>query len=74
MDRAAILEQLEQVEAHIEQGRGHIAHQLEIVNGLRQNGSDTAAAELLLQRLKESQALHIARRERLLADLAECDQ
>jgi len=68
MDRAAIEERLAMAERHITVGELQIARQRELVAELGQSGRD--AAVKLLELFEATQALHVAARARLRAQLA----
>ena len=70
MDRAVIEERLAMAERHITVGESHIARQRELVAELDQNGRDAAEAVKLLGLFEATQALHVADRDRLRAQLA----
>jgi len=69
MDRAMLLDHLAQAEHHVSVGARHIARQREIIAELERTGADSTEANLLLQLLEELQALHLADRDRLRAEL-----
>jgi hypothetical protein len=70
MDRTTISDHLAQAERHVVTGERTLARQRAIVAGLQQDGHDTAQARSLLARFQETQALHIADRDRLHRELA----
>ena len=55
MDRARLLNDLEMVERHVAQGKGHIASQERIIAELSCDGYDTTAAMKLLTIFEELQ-------------------
>ena len=59
------------LEEQVVQGDRHIARQRDIVELLSRGGYDTADARALLQEFEESQAMHLADRDRLRAELGE---
>ena len=69
MYRAMILEHLRMAEQHVADGVRHIARQRELIAELRRDRHDTWAAENLLKLFEETQALHVADRDRLSAQL-----
>jgi hypothetical protein len=71
MDRAAALARLATAERHVKLGERHLSRQRELVAYLIRYGRDAAAAEALLATFEQSQALHVADRDRLRDELAE---
>jgi hypothetical protein len=71
MDRAMLLDHLDQAEGHVTQGEQHIAAVRERIAELTRDGHDTTLATDLLATLEESQALHVAGRDRIRAELAD---
>jgi hypothetical protein len=69
MDREMLQRHLAQAEQHIETGRKHIARQHEIITELERDGHETTMARALLDQFEQSQAIHIADRERILREL-----
>ena len=73
MDRTlienTIRKELADAEYWAEQGRGHIAHQHEIIDTLERDGHDATQAKELLKTLQETQDLHEASVERLTKEL-----
>jgi hypothetical protein len=69
MHRSLVLEHLAQAERHILQGEDHIANQLARIEEAERAGLNAGPAKSLLRTLEESQALHLAERERLRAEL-----
>lgn len=65
-----ILEHLNQAERHVAEGERHIAGQKKIIAELGNDGHDQKAAIALLGQFEETQALYIADRDRLRAELA----
>lgn len=61
------------VERHVALGEGHLAKQEALIAGLEHKGRDTVNARAFLTTLRETQALHLQHRERLLAELALTD-
>jgi hypothetical protein len=70
VDRAMVEQHLAQAERHVAAGERHIARQREIVRELDHEGHDLNSARDLLVQFEEMQALHIADRDRLRAELA----
>jgi len=64
-----MIEHLAQAERHVAQGELHLIRQREIIDELERGGHDTASARDLLLKLEETQALHIADRDRIRAEL-----
>ena len=59
---------LDLAEAHVAQGRHHIARQKEIIAELRLAGHSTVLAEQLLVAFKQTLASHLSHRDRILAE------
>lgn len=57
--------ELKMVERHVVSGERLIAHQQDILSGLRENGFATAEAERVLRNLEQAQRLHLDHRARL---------
>ena len=64
---------LAQAEGHVVEGMGHIARQQGIVADLKARGQDITQAEQFLDRLEQTQALHLAHRDRLRRELGSSD-
>lgn len=73
MDRAALKEHLTQAERHIATGERNLSQQRALLRELERDGHDTSAARALLGSFEELQALHLADRDRLRAELAEAE-
>jgi hypothetical protein len=58
-------------EEHIATGKRNIAKQRSIIHELERDGHDTAMAKMLLAQFEELEALHMADRNRIMAELAE---
>jgi len=71
MDLTLIEAHLAVAEEHIAQGERHVARQRELVGLLCRGGYDTTAARALLQTFEQSQAMHLADRDRLRKELEE---
>lgn len=73
MDRTlienTIRKELADAEYWAEQGRGHVAHQREVIDILERDGHDATQARELLQTLQETQDLHETSVERLIKEL-----
>jgi hypothetical protein len=69
MDRDMLERHLAQAQAHIETGYKNIARQRQVIAHMEREGQDTASARDTLTQFEESQALHIADRERILREL-----
>ena len=68
MDPALMRRHLAQAERHVEEGEAHIARQRDLIRKLERDGHGTRAARLFLRSLEETQALHVADRERVRAE------
>lgn len=68
--RKALLDHLAQAERHIADGTAIIDKQKLLVLELERDGHDTSRSRDLLHQFEELQELHIADRERLIAELA----
>ena len=71
VDKATIERDLAQTQGHVSQGEKHIARQRGLIAQLDRDGHDTATAREFLDRLFETQALHVAHRNRLRRELDE---
>ena len=69
MDRAAMQERLMQAEARVIEGNRKIALQRKLVRDLEADGLPSAGAKRLLAQYEESQASHLADRDRLAKEL-----
>jgi hypothetical protein len=69
VDRRLAVHHLTEAARHVQDGERILARQRRFIEKLRESGQDSTAAELLLNRFKESQALHIATYARLRAEL-----
>ena len=70
--RAMIEDHLAQAERHVTAGERCIAQQRARVAALGRDGHDTTESLLLLGQFQEVQELHVADRDRLRKELAEC--
>jgi hypothetical protein len=64
---------LSQAEGHVIQGMANVVRQHETVADLKARGQDTTQAEEFLDRLEQSQALLLARRDKLRRELGRTD-
>ncbi|MGY8639304.1 hypothetical protein RAD15_43280 [Bradyrhizobium sp. 14AA] len=69
MDHTMLRRHLAMVERHVALGEGHLAKQEALIAGLECKGRDTVNARMFLATLRETQALHLEHRDRLLAEL-----
>ena len=69
MDREILLQHLVLAERHIAQGKAHLIRQETLVAELDRNGHDTKEAEAILATLRQTQALHLQDRDRILSEL-----
>jgi hypothetical protein len=60
---------LDQAEAHVAQGRHHVARQKEIIAEFRLAGYSTTLAEQLLEAFEQTLVSHVSHRDRILAEL-----
>jgi len=74
MDRAVIVDHLSKAERHVAQGERHIVRQREIVFEIDARGGDSASARSLLRQFLRTQAMHVAGRDRVRAELDEFDR
>jgi hypothetical protein len=70
MDRAVLEQRLTQAERHVAEGEDIVARQREIVAELAKDHHDVRFAQELLTLFETTQALHIADRDRIQAELA----
>ena len=73
MDRALIIEHLQQAERHMSEVREHIRHQVDIIGRLERDGHDSSLARQLLATLEKTQALVFNERNYMLSELADND-
>jgi hypothetical protein len=64
MDRAMLKVHLDMAERHVLDGERHIARQRKIVAELERDGHDSDHATRLLRSFEQTQALHVADRDR----------
>ena len=69
MDRIMLEEHLAIAERDISEGAEHLAKQQELIDKLAQNNHDTTGARAVLTTMRETQAIHIADRDRILMEL-----
>jgi len=69
MNRAILLEHLTLAQEHIEIGSRNIARQEEIIEELEAHGHDTVMARKMLKSFEDAQALSLADRQRIQAEL-----
>jgi hypothetical protein len=72
MDRSTLEQLLREAETLLYREDLTIAHQREVIAMLQRHGQDAAGAKSFLRRLENSQAQHIADRNRLFKALADC--
>lgn len=73
MNRQMIVDHLAQAERHVSEGERHLASQRRIVAELERDGHPVEQARELLRLFEDTQAMHIADRDRLREDLAWLD-
>jgi hypothetical protein len=73
MDRQMITDDLALAEQHVADGERIVERQRALIRHLSHEGHDTAKAEVLLAQFIETQRAHIADRDWLQRELAECD-
>jgi hypothetical protein len=69
MDRSLLFELLAMTDRHVAEGEQHIARQRVLIDELERDGHDTKSAIELLSVLEQTQAMHVAHRDRIRADL-----
>jgi hypothetical protein len=70
MDGKMLMEHLRLAEAHVTRGNQHIARQRELISQLKSKGLEIGEAVKLLTTFEEAQALHVADRDRIRAELS----
>jgi hypothetical protein len=70
MDRNLLVELLAMTDRHVAEGEHLIARQRALIDELERDGHDTKSAIELLGVLERTQAMHVAHRDRIRADLA----
>lgn len=68
-DRALLQRNFAEAQDHVLRGMQIIARQHEIIAELERDGHDTARARKLLDQFEQTQALHMAHRDRLRQEL-----
>ncbi|MGY8711956.1 hypothetical protein RAD16_39995 [Bradyrhizobium sp. 18BD] len=69
MDRAMLQDHLAIAERHISEGAEHLARQQELIDRLANHNHDTSGALAVLRTMRETQAIHIADRDRIMQEL-----
>jgi hypothetical protein len=70
MPRSTLARELSQAEEQIAKDPDRIAHQRAVVSHIEEGGLDSAIARAILEQLETLQRMHIADRDRLLAEAA----
>jgi hypothetical protein len=70
MPRSALARELSQAEEQVAKDPDRIAHQRAVISHHGEGGLDSAIARAILDQLETLQRLHIADRDRLLAEAA----
>jgi hypothetical protein len=70
MPRSALERELSQAEEQVAKDPDRIAHQRAVVSRHQEGGLDSAIARAILDQLETLQCVHIADRDRLLAEAA----
>ena len=73
MERATLENDLSRAEAHVANGQKRIAQQHEIIAELDREGHDSVPAKELLATFENTQAMHVANRDRIAGKLATLD-
>ena len=73
MTRGELVKQLEEAEVQVSEGNSRIRDQQQFIDELASAGHDTTHAKEILNRFVASQAMHIAVRNHLRADLEAFD-
>ena len=68
MPHSALARELSQAEEQVAKDPDRIAHQRAVVSHLEEGGLDSAIARAILEQLETLQRMHIADRDRLLAE------
>lgn len=71
MDKQTLERHLELAERHVRTGERLLARQRAVLGELRRDGHDTLQADRLLVNLEQTQALHVADRDRVKRELAQ---
>jgi hypothetical protein len=69
--RSALARELSQVQEQVAKDPDRIAHQRDVVSNHEEGGLDSAIARAILNQLETLQRMHIAERDRLLAEAAQ---
>jgi hypothetical protein len=69
MDRAMELRHLEEAERHVAEGERLLAQQEKVLAKLERDGHPTGDARALLATMRDTQALHVSDRARILKEL-----
>ena len=69
MDETMLRRHLARAERHVAEGEVHLARQRELIRKLERDGHGSRAARRFLRSLEETQALHVADRDRVRAEL-----
>jgi hypothetical protein len=69
MDRGVLLQHLAQAERHVAEGEQLLLRQEELIAELDRDGHDTEEARVILDTLRETQALHLQDRDRIIREL-----
>jgi hypothetical protein len=70
MEHPALFEHLALAETHVAEGERILARQRRLLAELERDGHDTRTARTLLQSFEQTQASHVAERDRLRAELS----
>ena len=68
MARSALARELSQAEEQVAKDQDRIAHQRAVVSHHEDEGLDSAIARAILEQLETLQRMHVADRDRLLAE------
>ena len=74
MDPAFMRRLLAEAERHVAEGEALVARQRDLIRKLERDGHGTRAARLFLKSLEETQALHIADRDRVRAQFRRAEK
>jgi hypothetical protein len=69
MDRAELQQSLAEAERHVAVSARHIARQRKLIVELESRGEDATEAREVLDSLRQTQRLHVERRDRLRTEL-----
>jgi hypothetical protein len=73
-NRQTVEKALQKARQHVAMGQRLIDKQRAMLVELDDHGHGTRAARTLLAQLEDAQAMHIAHRDRLIRELAQCDR